>query len=331
MMSDFGRLSSGETVERLAIAGGGLRGHVLTYGAVLQDLYLEGHAAPLVLGFDGLADYLKHSPYFGATAGRCANRIRDGHLELEDQTYQLDKNFLGKHCLHGGAAGMGKRLWQRESHSADAVELSFVSPDGDMGFPGELRASLRLALLEGGVLDIQLEATTKATTLCNLAHHSYFVLDDSGSVADHQLQIAADHYTPVDGELIPTGEVAPVAGTRLDFRQPAAVSQGQPLLDHNFCLSEQRQALRPVAWLSSSKSGLRMELRTSEPGLQVYDGAKVNIDLPGLDGRAMRAHAGLAMEPQVWPDANHHSHFPQAVLLVGQTYRQHSQYVFSKG
>lgn len=330
-MTSFGHLPNGEPVERLAIAGGGLRGHVLTYGAVLQDLYLAGHEAPLVLGFDDLPNYLNHSPYFGATAGRCANRVRDGHLELDGQSYQLDTNFMGKHCLHGGAAGMGKKLWRLEHHDANAVELSHISPDGDMGFPGALHARLRLSLLEGGVLDIVMEATTSAPTLCNLAHHSYFVLDDSGSVAGHQLQIAADRFTPVDEELIPTGELAPVEGSRFDFRQPAPVSQGQPLLDHNFCLSDQRENLRPVAWLSSAKSGVHMELRTTEPGVQVYDGAKVDIDLPGLDGRPMAAHAGLAMEPQIWPDANHHPHFPQAVLRPGQTYRQHTQYIFSRG
>ncbi len=330
-MTHFGQLPSGESVERVAISGGGLRAHVLTYGAVLQDLFLEGHAAPLVLGFDNLAAYLNHSPYFGATAGRCANRIRDGHLELDGQSYQLDTNFLGKHCLHGGVAGMGKKLWRLERHDASAVVLRHESPDGDMGFPGDLQARLRICLLEGGVLDIVMEATTNAPTLCNLAHHSYFVLDDSGSVADHQLQIAAQRYTPVDEELIPTGELASVVGTRFDFRRPAAVAQGQPLLDHNFCLSNEREALRPMAWLRSSKSGVSMELRTTEPGLQVYDGAKVNIDPPGLDGRPMRANAGIALEPQVWPDANHHPHFPQAILRPGQSYRQHTQYIFSKG
>lgn len=335
-MSDFGQLPNGQTVTRLAIAGGGLSGHVLTYGAVLQDLYLEDHDAPLVLGFDKLSDYLDHSPYFGATAGRCANRIRGGHLELDGQSYQLDTNFLGKHTLHGGALGMGKRLWSVESHAPNAVELSFVSPDGDMGFPGDLAVKLRIALLDGAVLDsavldIQMEASTNAKTLCNLAHHSYFVLDDSGDVRDHRLVLAAEHYTPVDDELIPTGQVASVANTRFDFRQGARVAQAQPLLDHNFCLSTERGPLRPVAWLSSDRSGVSMELRTTEPGLQVYDGAKVNTPVPGLTGCPMGAHAGMALEPQVWPDAHHHAHFPQAILEVGQTYRQHSQFIFSRG
>lgn len=333
-MTAFGTLADGSPVERFSLTGGGLSAQVLTYGAVLQDLRLDGHPAPLVLGFPEFAPYLDRSPYFGATAGRCANRIRDGHLSLEGQSYQLNTNFMGKHCLHGGAASFGKRLWQLAEQEAQRLILRLHSPDGDMGFPGALDAELQFSLLDGGVLDIVMTATCKAPTLCNLAHHSYFVLDDSGSVQDHLLQVDAEHYLPVDGELIPTGAQAPVAGTRYDFRSPASVGQapaGTPeLLDHNFCLAQDRQALRKVARLTSRRSGVSMELRTTEPGLQVYDGAKVNIDTPGLAGQPMRAHAGIALEPQIWPDANHHPSFAQAVLRPGEVYRQHSQFIFTK-
>ncbi|OIP83363.1 MAG: galactose mutarotase [Rhodobacterales bacterium CG2_30_65_12] len=327
-MSRFGEMPDGTPVERVTIRGGGLTAHVLSYGAVLQDLRFKGHDAPLVLGFPDFAPYLTHSPYFGATAGRCANRIHDGHVVIDGKTFQLDRNFLGKHMLHGGAAGMGKRVWQIDTRAEDRIGLTLTQEDGDMGFPGRLKARVRVALLPGGVLDIRMEAETDAPTLCNLAHHSYFTLGGE-TISDHLLQIQAETYLPVDDELIPTGEERPVAGTRFDFRTPAPVRQAQPV-DHNFCLARARGTLRPVAWLKNPATGLTMELHTTEPGLQVYDGARIGVDLPGLSGQPMRAHAGLALEPQVWPDANHHAAFPQALLRPGETYSQHTQYIFSK-
>lgn len=327
-MNQFGKMPDGTPVERATIRGGGLTAQVLSYGAAIQDLRLDGHEAPLVLGFESFAPYLTHSPYFGATAGRCANRIRDGHLEIDGKTFQLDRNFLGKHLLHGGAAGMGKRLWQFEAVAEDRASLVITQADGDMGFPGTLTARVRFACLPGGVLDIRMEAETDAPTLCNLAHHSYFTLGGE-TISDHFLQIDAEAYLPVDDELIPTGEERLVVGTAFDFRTPAPVRQAQPV-DHNFCLARARGPLRKVARLTNAETGLAMELRTTEPGLQVYDGAKIDIALPGLTGQPMRAHAGIALEPQIWPDANHHAAFPQAVLRPGERYAQHTQYIFTK-
>lgn len=330
MIEVFGHLPGGEAVHRLRLEGGGLAAHVLTYGAVLQDLRLEGHDAPLVLGFPDFAPYLTHSPYFGATAGRCANRIRDGHFEIDGVTYQLDRNFIGKHCLHGGAHSTGKALWLVDAQAVDRATLSITLPDGHMGFPGTLTARVHFALLAGGVLDIRMEAETDAPTLCNLAHHSYFNLEGSGAISRHHLKVAATEYLPVDDELIPTGEKCPVARTGFDFRGPAEVGQSHPI-DHNFCLSSAATDLRPVAWLTSSISSVSMECHTTEPGLQIYDGAKIDIDVPGLMGQAMHTYEGLAIEPQIWPDANHHSDFPQAILRPGDSYAQHTQFIFYKG
>lgn len=328
-MEKFGELPGGEPVGRLTLVGGGLTARVLTWGAVLQDLRLDGHAAPLVLGFDSFAPYPECSPHFGAAAGRCANRIRDGHLELGGKTYRLDRNAAGGHMLHGGAAGTGTRLWRVLDAAADAATLGITLADGEMGFPGRLEAEIRYRLLPGAVLDIAFRAETEAPTLCNFAHHSYFNLDGGASVSDHLLRIAAEHYLPVDAGLIPTGELRPVAGTRFDFRRPRPVAQAHPL-DHNFCLSASRRKLRPVAWLESPASGVALECRTTEPGLQLYDAGGLDIALPGLAGQRLGRHAGLAIEPQVWPDAAHHPHFPQAVLLPGETYRQETQFAFSK-
>lgn len=330
MSEVWGQMPDGTDVHRITLQGGGLTAHVLTYGAVLQDLRLAGHDAPLVLGFAEFAPYVTDSPYFGAIAGRFANRVRDGHLELDGTTYQLDTNFIGKHLLHGGAQGTGKSSWQIVAETTNSATLQIILPDGHMGFPGTLTAQVTFTLLDSGVLDLQMRGETDAPTLCNLAHHSYFKLDGGADIGAHELKVAAQHYLPVDAELIPTGEVAEVAGTSFDFRTPAPVAQAY-LVDHNYCLAETRGALRDVAHLRSPVSGVHMTCRSTEPGLQIYDGAKVNIALPGLDGKPMGAHAGLAMEPQVWPDAHHHDHFPQAILRPGEVYEQHTQFVFSKG
>lgn len=327
-MTRIGEMPNGAPVERVTLRGGGLTAKVLSYGAVLQDLRLEGYDAPLVLGFESFAPYLTHSPYFGATAGRCANRIRDGHLELDGETFQLDRNFLGRHMLHGGAKGIGKRVWRIEDVADNSATLAITLEDGEMGFPGQLEARVTFSLLPGGVFDIRLAAETNAPTLCNLAHHSYFNLGGE-TISDHLLRIDADSYLPVDAELIPTGEIRAVAGSGFDFRAPAPVAQAHPI-DHNFCLATTRRDLTPVARLQNPATGVAMDLWTTEPGLQVYDGSKIDIDLPGLTGNPMWTHAGIALEPQTWPDANHHDNFPKAVLRPGQRYSQHTQYIFSK-
>ncbi|KPA20694.1 Aldose 1-epimerase [Shimia sp. SK013] len=327
---DWGQMPDGAVVKRVRLEGGGLTAHVMTYGAVLQDLRLAGHVAPLVLGFPEFTPYLTKSPYFGATAGRFANRVRDGHLELNGETFQLDQNFIGQHTLHGGSYSMGKRLWEIDAVSLDRVTLKITLEDGHMGFPGTMTARVTFALLGDGVLDIQMQAETDKTTICSLAHHSYFKLDDAATISDHTLQIDAQTYLPVDAGLIPTGEQRDLAGTGFDFREATPVAQAHEI-DHNFCVSGTREALRQVAELRSPTSGVRMTCHTTEPGLQVYDGANIDIDVDGLDGKPMGRFAGLAMEPQIWPDAHHHSDFPQAVLQPGETYNQHTQFVFSRG
>jgi aldose 1-epimerase len=329
----FGSTATGETVHRLRIAGDGLTAQVLTWGALVQDLRLDGHAPPLVLGFETFADYPAHSPYFGAIAGRCANRIGDGRFTLDGQTHQLDRNFLGRHSLHGGAAGFGKRVWSVIDHGADVVTLELVSADGDMGYPGRLtaRCSYRLT---GGALAVTLTARAEAPTLCNLAQHSYFNLDDggAGTILGHGLQIAADSYLPVDDEMIPTGEIRPVAGTDFDFRKPRPIGReengAQILYDHNFCLSTGRVALRKVASVTAARSGLRLDIATTEPGVQFYAGHKLNPGVAGLDGIRYAPWSGLCMEPQVWPDAPNHPGFPSAELRPGETYLQQTEYRF---
>ncbi|HEU0220789.1 MAG TPA: aldose epimerase family protein [Paracoccaceae bacterium] len=331
----FGELPDGRKVQRVTIRGGGLTARVITWGAVLQDLRIEGHAPPLVLGFADFAPYPAHSPHFGAIAGRYANRIRHGRFQIAGQTHQADTNFLGKHLLHGGADGTGSRLWTLAAATADTVTLTYRARDGEMGFPGNLDITCTYAVRPEGRLVVELSAETDAPTLCNLAHHSYFNLDDGGRthVLDHRLAIAAAAYLPVDDELMPTGHVVPVEGTDFDFRTPRPIRSGAPYrpYDHNFCLAAARCALTRAATAHGAHSPLAMEVWTTEPGLQFYDGAGTRQAVPGLDGIAYGAHAGFCLEPQVWPDAPNRPYFPQATLLPGDRYAQITEYRFRLG
>ncbi|MGB3391161.1 MAG: aldose epimerase family protein [Pseudaminobacter sp.] len=324
----------GQDVRRFSIAAGGLSAKVLSWGAVVQDLRLSGHDAPLVLGFEHCGAYFSDTAYFGAIVGRSANRIRDGRFALDGKSYRIDPDHPGTHGLHGGSGGFSRRLWQVADHGADFVTLALRDPDGTMGFPGTLDLQCTYRLRAPATLSLELTAVCDAPTLCNLAHHSYFNLDDGGSgdIIDHQLTIAADAYLPVDEALIPIGAVQPVKGTLLDFRQARKLrmaTDGQQFsYDHNFCLAAGRGQLRQAAWAKGVASGVEMEVWTTEPGLQLYIGQHVAPDAPGLGGRRYRAFSGFCLEPQVWPDSPNQPCFPQAILRPGETYRQVTEYRF---
>ncbi len=325
----FGETPSGEAVERVFLTGGGLTANVLTWGAVVQDLRLDGHDAPLVLGFEKFEYYSAHSPYFGAVAGRFANRIANGRFLIGGETYQLDTNFLGKHALHGGREGTGKRNWTVADLGTSHVILALDDPDGAMGFPGHCRHTCSYTLKENATLQVALTATVDTPTIVNLAPHSYFTLNDARDCRDHILRIDADRYLPVDEELIPTGEVAEVTGTGFEFRQPRFLSaENDGIYDHNFCLSGGRRAVREVARLRHADAGLAMTVSTTEPGLQIYTGSKLDVPVPGLRGRQYSAFSGIAIEPQLWPDAPNHEVFPSPLLVPGEESRQVSEFRF---
>lgn len=333
----FGRTPEGETVQRFQISGGGLTASILNWGAVVQDLRLAGHDAPLVLGFEAFDHYLHHSPYFGATAGRFANRIANGAFAIDGRHCQTDRNFLEKHTLHGGSQGFGTRLWDVALHGPDFVTLSLHSVSGDMGFPGAIDVTCTYRLKIPGTLSVEYSATAEAPTLCNLAHHSYFNLDDGGSgdILDHEMTIAAAAYLPVDDEMIPTGVVQPVDGTDFDFRAPRPVRSlengGQRLYDHNFCLAASRGPLRHAVSVAGARSGVGLDVWTTEPGVQFYCGAYLKPDMPaGLGGRRYRPYSGFCLEPQVWPDAPNRPYFPQALLWPGEKYHQITEYRFGQ-
>ena len=330
----FGHLEGGEAVARVTITGGGLTAHVLTWGAVIQDLRLEGHDAPLVLGFEDFAAYLDHSPYFGATPGRCANRIAGGRFTIDGTDVQLECNERGVTHLHGGSDGMGRQNWRIEDQGGDFVTLTVTDPAGRAGYPGTATIACTYRLAGEGALSVIYEATVDAPTPVNLCQHSYFILDGGADALGHDIRLAAEHYLPVDENLIPTGEARPVAGTPFDLRDWTPLSRqkeaGGVAFDHNFCLSPERRAKQRAVEVRSPLSGVSLEVLTTEPGVQLYTGAKVNPPVPGLEGRRYGAFAGFCLETQIWPDAVNHGHFPKAVLRPGETLRQETDYVFRK-
>lgn len=331
----FGHLPSGEAVERIVIAGGGLTAHVLTWGTVIQDLWLDGHDAPLVLGFEDVSSYLGHSPYFGATPGRCANRIGGGRFSIDGTDYQLECNERGITHLHGGSDGISQQNWRVTAQGVDFVTMTLTDPAGRAGYPGNCAITCTYRLPGDGVLSVIYEAVTDAPTPVNLCQHSYFNLDGSADTLGHEIRLKADHYLPVDENLIPTGEVRPVAGTPFDLVDWTPLRrQTEPegvAFDHNFCLSSGRQEKRLVGEVRSPLSGVSLEVLTTEPGVQLYTGAYVKPNVAGLGGRRYGPFAGLCLETQVWPDAVNHDNFPSAILRPDTTMRQETDYIFRRG
>ncbi len=333
----FGYAPDGAAVHRMTIANGPLTAKIITWGAALQDLRLAGHDAPLVAGYRDFADYPAFSPHLGAISGRSANRIRDARFTIDGRTYEVDANYLGRHNLHGGRRGLGKRVWDVVDYGADFVSLATRMDDGDMGFPGNLAVTCTYMLNESGSLIVRLEATTDQPTVCNLLHHSYFNLDDGGAtdMLDHELRIEALAYLPTDAELMADGRVLPVAGTPYDFREFRRIrheQDGRQLpYDNNYCLSSTRGGpLKHCASVKAARSGIRLDVSTTEPGVQFYAGNTMAKDAIGLTGKPYANHAGFCLEPQNWPGFTEFPYFPQAILRPGEIYAQTNYFTFTK-
>ncbi|MFF9524718.1 aldose epimerase family protein [Streptomyces achromogenes] len=335
----FGTLADGTEVHRWSLENGGTRMKVLSYGGVVQTLQLpdrHGRYANVVAGFDNLADYAAKSPYFGALIGRYGNRIDAGRFTLDGKQYQLDVND-GDNSLHGGAKGFDKRVWDVEPFTEGTdvgLRLRYTSADGEMGYPGTLRARVTYTLTRHGDWRIDYEATTDKTTVVNLTSHVYWNLagEGSGGIEDHELSIAAARYTPTDAGLIPTGELARVAGTPFDFRHAKPIGRdlraGHEQLvlakgyDHNWVLDKGITA-RPehIATLRDPRSGRTLKIATDQPGLQFYSGNFLDGTLTGTSGRTYRQGDALCLETQHFPDSPNQPAFPSTVLRPGRTYR----------
>jgi aldose 1-epimerase len=312
---------------------GGAKAHILTWGAVIRDFLLPmpGGLRSVVLGFDGFEPYPIHSRNFGAIIGRFANRIEDGRFSLDGNTYQLTRNDGGVHHLHGGAGAFGKRVWSLLDASMNHVTLSLVSEDGDSGYPGTLQATCTYRLTDFATLEIELTATTDRATIINLTHHSYFNLLGTGQIDAHKLWLDAGFYTPVRGDGIPTGEIRLVQGSPFDFTALREIGSGD--LDLNFVLNRPLSTapanfLAHAATLLSPDEKLAMEVWTTEPGLQVYNGFKLDLAVLGINGETYKARAGLALETQRFPNSPNVSHFSPSTLCPGEVYTQHTEYRF---
>lgn len=271
-------------------------------GATVHRLVVDGRN--VVLGYDTPAEYLASTSYVGGTIGRYANRIAGGRFGLDGREVQIDANDRGNH-LHGGAEGFDRQSWELVEHGPQHAVLRIVSPDGDQGFPGELTATARFEV-GADTVAIDLTAITDAPTVVNLTSHAYFDLG-----GDHELTVPAHAYTPVDPNGIPVGGHAPVAGTTYDFRTAGPI--GDVPIDHNFVVNG--AGVRTAALLESTLTGTRLEVRSDQPGLQVYTGG---------------ALGGVALEPQRFPDSPNHPDFPSAVLRPGETYRSRIEWVFGR-
>ncbi|MFJ8542046.1 aldose epimerase family protein [Streptomyces sp. NPDC093586] len=335
----FGRLADGTKVYRWSLENGGTRMKVLSYGGIVQSLEIpdrRGRYANVSLGFDNLDDYVTRSPHFGALIGRFGNRIAKGRFTLDGKQYQLNVND-GENSLHGGALGFDYRVWDVEPFTRGTdvgLVLHYTSVDGEMGYPGTLKATVTYTLTRRGEWRIDYEATTDKATVVNLTSHVYWNLagEGSGTIEDHELSIAASRFTPTDAGLIPTGELAKVAGTPFDFRRAKPIGRdirdGHPQLvtakgfDHNWVLDKGITA-RPehIATLRDGASGRTLRIATDQPGLQFYSGNFLDGTLTGPGGSVYRQGDALCLETQHFPDSPNKPSFPSTVLRPGQTYR----------
>jgi Galactose mutarotase and related enzymes len=342
----FGRLADGTRIYRWSLANGGTRLKVISYGGIVQSLEIpdrHGHYANVSLGYDNLASYVAGTTFFGATIGRYGNRIAKGQFTLDGKSYQLSVND-GVNSLHGGAKGFNTKVWDIEGFTSGSdvgLHLYYTSVDGEMGYPGTLKVRVTYTLTAHGDWRIDYRATTDKATVVNLTNHTYYNLagEGSGGIYDHELHLAAGRFTPTDSGLIPTGELAKVAGTPFDFRTAKPIGRdirvGHPQLvtakgfDHNWVL-DKGVTTRPehIATLRDPRSGRTLKIATDQPGVQFYSGNFLDGTLVGPSGRTYRQGDGMCLETQHFPDSPNHPSFPSTVLRPGQTYRTSTVHSF---
>lgn len=337
----FGQTTAGEAIEIYTLTNRqGTEARVMTYGGIVVSLKTKdrsGVAGDIVHGFDSLAGYESEHPYFGALIGRYGNRIAKGQFKLNGKAYTLAKNNNENH-LHGGLRGFDKRVWTAEVRGS-ALVLTYVSADGEEGYPGRLKAQVTYTLSDTDELRLDYAATSDQDTVVNLTNHSYFNLSGESTIGGHEVKIEADRFTPVDSGLIPTGELRPVAGTPFDFRKFKAVGERIDAAeeqirfgggyDHNFVLNGSMGTLRKAAEVYSPASGRVLEVSTTEPGVQFYTGNFLDGSLKGKGGRVYQKRSALCLETQHFPDSPNHLEFPTTTLRKGDHYKSSTVWKFS--
>jgi aldose 1-epimerase len=339
----FGRTSEGTPVDLYTLADGKIEARIITYGGIVVSLRTpdrNGKLDDVVLGCDTVEQYEKQTAHFGGIVGRYANRIAHGAFKLDGHTYSIPKND-GDNALHGGIRSFDKMVWQGKQ-IPDGVEFTYVSKDGEQGFPGTLTTTVRYTL-SGSALHIDYSASTDKDTVINLTNHSYFNLagQGKGDVMGHMLKIDASRITPVDATLIPTGELKPVEGTPFDFRTPHKVGEridaDEPQLrlghgyDHNFVLDHPVNELAEAAEVYEPATGRILKVLTTEPGLQFYTGNFLDGSITGKEGRVYNRRFALCLESQHFPDSPNHPSFPSTELKPGQKFHSVTVYEFSAG
>ncbi|HYY27899.1 MAG TPA: aldose epimerase family protein [Chthoniobacterales bacterium] len=347
----FGTLSDGSKVDKYSFTNSrGMKVSVLTYGGIIQEIIVpdrNGVLGDVTLGFDKLQDYVSRSPYFGAIIGRYGNRVANGRFTLNGVDYQIPLND-GPNALHGGPEGFHTKVWNaKESHDATTtgVELTYLSADGEMGFPGNLQVLVRYTLNDANELRIDYSAVTDKETVVNLTNHAYFNLAGAGNdtILDHVAWIDADRFTPVDHTLIPTGELQDVKGTPFDFTKPTAIganikAEHEQLeraeaayggYDLNWVLNRPGDLTAVAARVTDPKSGRVVELYTSEPAIQFYSGNFLNGTLAGKNQLTYSHWGAFTLEAQHYPNSVNHTHFPTTVLVPGERYTQTTIYKFT--
>jgi len=338
----FGKVDDGTSVDQFTLTNSsGSIARIITYGATVTQLWVPdraGKSGDVVLGFDQFESYVRNPAWFGSLVGRVANRIAKGRFTLDGKQYSLEINDPPNN-LHSGLKDLSRVVWKAEpvrvAHGA-AVRFTYLSPDGDGGFPGNLNISVTYTLTDANELKIDYSARTDKATPVNLTHHSYFNLGGAADILHDIVYLNADYYTPVDSTLIPTGEIAPVKGTPLDFTRPTVIGariaemKGNPGgYDHNFVLNGEAGKLKLAAQVLDPVSGRQLEMWTTEPGVQFYTGNSLDGSLVGKGGVHYQKHAGLCLEAQHFPDSVNQPRFPSTILRPGAVYRQETIYKFS--
>lgn len=344
----FGRVDGQEVFLYTLINADGMKVAITNYGATVVSLWVpdrQGRLADVVQGFDTLEDYIAYNDsYFGNVVGRCGNRIAGGKFTLDGVEYTLATNDHGNH-LHGGLQGFDKVVWQSEpvqKKNATGVKLTYLSKDGEEGYPGNLEVTVTYYLTSANELSIEYAATTDKATPVNLTNHSYFNLagQGSGTILGHVLKIDADRFTVVDKGLIPTGELRPVQGTPMDFTQPMAIGaridqkEDEQIAfgggyDHNWVLNKKDASLTKVISVHEPKSGRLMEVSTTEPGVQFYSGNFLDGKHKGKGGKVYNHRNALCLETQHYPDSPNHPEFPNTIVRPGEKYSSQTVYKFS--
>ncbi|MGB6544968.1 MAG: aldose epimerase family protein [Candidatus Acidiferrales bacterium] len=343
--SEYGKLPDGTPIQQFTLTNAkGAEIKVITFGATLTEVWMpdrKGLKRDIVLGFDSLDGYTGKEPYFGATVGRYANRIANGKFTLDGKSYQLAINDP-PNSLHGGTVGFDRRVWKAEPvevpHAA-SVKFSYHSPDGEENYPGDLDVAVQYTLTDDNELKLDYTATTDKDTILNLTNHTYWNLAgaDSGDVLKQILMLNANSYTPVNANLIPTGEILPVARTAFDFTKPMAIGsrindpdvQAHKGYDINYVVTGTPGTMRLAARAEDPASGRTMEVWTTQPGIQLYTSNYLDGTLNGKRGIHYKQYGAFALETQHFPDSINQPKFPPVVLHPGQTFHESTTYKFS--